>query len=244
VTQIQPANGTDEEQWSAWPEPAHWTRLDPRSLTPGPVVVLAAHPDDEVLGVGGLVHRLVLVGARLRFVWATDGEASHPGSTSPVVATLAAARRAESAAALARLAAGGAPRVRLGLPDGGLTDHEADLVRRLRAVVDPGELVLAPYRGDGHPDHEACGRAARAVAEHVLEYPVWTWSWAGPGDDRVPWRSALRVDLPGEARAAKAAAVGCFRSQVEPIGPSPADGPVLPASFLAHFARDFEVLLS
>jgi hypothetical protein len=52
------------------------------------------------------------------------------------------------------------------------------------------------------------------------------------------------VDLPDRVRAAKAAAVACFRSQVTAIGPGPADGPVLPARVLAHFARAFEVVLS
>jgi LmbE family N-acetylglucosaminyl deacetylase len=243
VTRIEPARGTDEASWAGWCATAGWPRLDPAVLAETPVVVLAAHPDDEVLGVGGLVSLLAAAGARLRFVWATDGEASHPGSTAPAVATLAATRRAESAAALSRLGAGLAPRTRLGLPDGGVTAREHDLVRRLRAVVDAGDLVLAPYRGDAHPDHEACGRAARAVAARVLEYPVWAWHWARPGDARVPWERAARVDLPEEARAAKAAAVACFRSQVLPIGPEPGDGPVLPQRVLAHFARDFEVVL-
>lgn len=244
VTRIEPERGTDEEAWSRWREPAGWPRLDPRGLAGAPVVVLAAHPDDEVLGLGGLVCRLAAAGALLRFVWATDGEASHPGSTAPALVTLAAQRRAESESALERLGAASAPRTRLELPDGGLAEREDDLVRRLRAVVDPGDLVLAPFSGDAHPDHEACGRAARVVADRVLEYPIWTWHWARPADPRVPWHRAVRVDLPDEVRAAKTAAVSCFRTQVRPIGPGPADGPVLPPRVLAHFDRAYEVVLS
>ncbi len=60
----------------------------------------------------------------------------------------------------------------------------------------------------------------------------------------MPWTRARRVDLDASARDRKAAAVGCFRSQVEPIGPGPADGPVLPDRVLAHFRRDHEVVLA
>ena len=244
MTVIEPLAGTDEGVWGAWSAVDHWPVLDPARLAGHPVVVLAAHPDDEVLGVGGLVHELAGLGARLRFVWATDGEASHPGSVSPTARDLAAVRRAESAAALRSLGAAEAPRVRLGLPDGGLAANLADLVRRLRAVVHRDDVVLAPWSGDGHPDHEACGVAAGRVARRLLEYPVWAWHWSRPEDPRVPWERAVRVLLPPPARAAKAAAVDCFASQVAPIGPGPADGPVLPARVLAHFARDHEVLLS
>jgi LmbE family N-acetylglucosaminyl deacetylase len=240
---INPRAGTAETEWAGWAEPARWPRLAPADLLGRTVVVLAAHPDDEVLGVGGLVTLLAALGARLRFVWATDGEASHPGSEAPVVRDLAAVRRAESAAALQRLGAGRAPRVRLELPDGGLADATEDLARRVRCVVHPDDLVLAPWSGDGHPDHEACGAAARSVGGQVLEYPVWAWHWARPGDDRVPWERAVRVDLDDAAQRAKADAVGCFRSQVAAVGPDVEDGPVLPPAVLAHFARDHEVLL-
>lgn len=243
MSRIEPLLGTAEADWERWSAGARagWPELDLTALTGQPIVVLAAHPDDEVLGAGGLVALLTEAGASLRFVWATDGEASHPGSTAAGVRGLAGTRRAESAAALDRLGASTASRVRLELPDGGLAEREEDLVRRLRCVTGPDDLVIAPWRGDAHPDHEACGRAAAAVTSRVLEYPVWAWSWARPGEDRVPWDRALRVDLPADVRARKAAAVSCFASQVRSLGPDPADGPVLPPGVLAHFARDYEV---
>jgi LmbE family N-acetylglucosaminyl deacetylase len=113
----------------------------------------------------------------------------------------------------------------------------------LVAEVGDADVVLAPWSGDGHPDHEACGRAAGRTTAAVLEYPVWTWHWAEPDDVRVPWSRARRVDLDADTAARKAAAVGCFRTQVAPIGPGPADAAVLPDRVLAHFRRDHEVVL-
>ena len=244
MTVIEPMAGTDESRWADWPAPQAWPTLDVEQVAGRPVLVVAAHPDDEVLGVGGLLAVLAGLGAELRLLWATDGEASHPGSTAEPAARLAAIRRSESSVAAERLGLAAAPRTHLGLPDGRLTGRANELAELLGQQVRDGEVVLAPWSGDGHPDHEACGRAARQVAPTVLEYPVWAWHWAEPDDDRVPWSRARRVDLDADARERKAAAVGCFRSQVEPIGPGLLDGPVLPDRVLAHFRRHHEVVLA
>jgi LmbE family N-acetylglucosaminyl deacetylase len=244
MTAIEPWAGTDESCWADWSGPSSWPALDVELLAQRPVVVVAAHPDDEVLGIGGLLAALARHGADVRLVWATDGEASHPGSTAEPAGRLASIRRSESAVAAERLGLAAAPRLHLGLRDGSLARHEDELAERLGDQVEAGDVVLAPWSGDGHPDHEACGRAAGRVAQNLLEYPVWAWHWAGPDDDRVPWARARRVDLDDATRERKAAAVRCFRSQVEPIGPGPADGPVLPDRVLAHFRRHHEVVLA
>ena len=244
MTTIEPMAGTDESRWTGWPAPASWPTLDVEQLAQQRVLVVAAHPDDEVLGVGGLLAVLAGLGADLRLLWATDGEASHPRSTAEPARRLASIRRAESSVAAERLGLAAVPRIHLGLPDGGLGRLEDQLTERIAFQVGADDVVLAPWSGDGHPDHEACGRAAGAAARTLLEYPVWAWHWAAPDDDRVPWSRARRIELDASARDRKAAAVSCFRSQVEPIGPGAADGPVLPDRVLAHFRRDHEVVLA
>lgn len=37
------------------------------------VLVIAAHPDDETLGMGGTIHKLSLLGSRVRVVFLSDG---------------------------------------------------------------------------------------------------------------------------------------------------------------------------
>ena len=238
------APGTPEALWAAWPG---WAGLDRLDLGgPRRVLVVAAHPDDEVLGVGGTIASLAAAGARLRLVAVTDGEASHPGSSSPVARDLARIRSAETLAALAALGAEHAEVVRLGLPDTGVGQHEEELVRRLGGLARDVDLCLAPWSGDVHADHEAAGRAAVAAGlltgVPVLQYPVWTWHWARPGDPRVPWQRAARLPLDPEARARKRAALDCFASQLLPIGAEPADLAVLPPEEIAHFLRDHEVV--
>src|SRR5690606_7604355 len=73
---------------------------------------------------------------------------------------------------------------RLGIPDGGVEARSAALKATLRTLLQPGDLVLAPWEQDGHPDHDAVGRAALAAAAQpgmrLLRYPVWAWHWLLP----------------------------------------------------------------
>jgi LmbE family N-acetylglucosaminyl deacetylase len=232
------APGTDEDAW------AGWGMLD---VLPGAcladaasAVIVAAHPDDEVLGAGGLISMLAASGVRLRLVAVTDGEGSHRGRADPVA--LARRRAAESAGALRALGASAIEEIRLGMPDTGLADHEEKLEAALAPLVADFDVCLAPWDRDMHPDHETAGRAARRAAETlVLCYPVWMWHWASPGDPRVPWERAARVPLAPDAAAKKRAAISFFASQTEDRGGGL--GPVLSRAMIAHFTRATEVLL-
>jgi LmbE family N-acetylglucosaminyl deacetylase len=239
------APGTAEAGWSGWLAARRWP-----SWAPDPswreVAVCAAHPDDEVLGAGGVLTLLATAGVAVHLVAVTDGEASHPGSAVLSPAELAAARVVETDRALAAL---GVPArtTRLGLPDSALAEREDDVRAGVAAAVAGADAVLSTWTGDAHPDHEVVGRAAlaagRAAGVPVWQYPVWAWHWAQPDDPRVPWGSARLVRLSPAARAAKRAAVDCFVTQVRPLGPAAADRAVLLPEVLAHFDRDVEVLL-
>jgi len=230
------APGTPESAWRAWPGLGQLPVLDAAEWASA--VVVAAHPDDEVLGAGGTIAALAARGARLRLVTLTDGEASHPHLRGKSIAPR---RTAETLAALRALGAGDTEVIRLGLPDSGLAAHEHDVTARLQELAWGFDLLLAPWDRDAHPDHEVAGRAARAArsGEGTLWYPVWMWHWARPGDPRVPWHAAGRVPLRRRVAACKRRAIGCFASQLQDR--SGTQGPVLPAGIVAHFARNIEV---
>lgn len=217
------------------------------------IVLLAAHPDDETLGAGGLLAAAAVAGLDITVVIATDGDASHPHSPTHTAAVLARIRRQEANAALASLA----PRAQLrflGLPDGRLFDHGELLREELRSVVQPATLLLSTYREDRHPDHEACGLAAADVAaEHGIalwEFPIWTWHWADPdaaalagAAPELPWSSMRRFDLPAPAREAKSEAMRAYVSQHSPLSDQPGDEAILPDYMLEHFQRSFETFI-
>lgn len=195
------------------------------------LVIVAPHPDDETLGLGATAAQLVASGVDVQVISVSDGGAAEPGATSRDRARVAITRRHELRRATGIL--GLDPPVSLGLPDGELTRHEDRVTEALGEILDraaPGTWCAATWRGDGHPDHEAVGRAAAQACARsgatLLEYPVWMWHWAVPGDPAVPWHQAHSVPVSGRALERKRQAAQCFRSQ---FVPGAADAPpVLP----------------
>jgi LmbE family N-acetylglucosaminyl deacetylase len=226
--------GTAEAVWEASEElrgVATWTPAFPAS---GRAVVVAPHPDDEILGAGGTLALLAAAGSEIVLVAVTDGEASHPGRRRE----LRSCRPLESAAAARRLGIEPIEIHRLGHADGGIDEDR--LVVELGGMVRPGDLLLAPWWRDGHPDHDLVGRASLAVGQlrstDLLSYLVWTWHWASPVGD-IPWAEACRVELGPEIADCKRKAVHCFTTQT--AGPDP----ILPARVLRRLTRSFEIFL-
>ena len=226
--------GTAEDTWSSWPSLAALPEADISAWRS--VVIVAAHPDDEVLGAGGTMALLAAAGVRLRLIALTDGEASHPGSDARAVART---RIAESAAALRVLGVHDIETIRLGLPDTGLNRLLPELTGLLRTHCRGFDACLAPWEADAHADHEAAGQAARQAFPAVWMYPVWMWHWAIPADLRVPWQRGCQIPLTVAAAAAKRAAISAFVSQL--TAREPAAPPVLSGEDVAHFTRQQEV---
>jgi len=206
-------------------------------------VVVSPHPDDETLGVGGLLAALLARRWSVCVVAVTDGEAAY-GRQGPLTAQrLAERRRGEQEEALQRLGGDrGARRisvVRLGMPDGGVEALREDLSAALAGRLVGADWCLAPLAWDGHPDHQASGAAARDACRDrvpLASYPIWAWHWATPSG--FPLDRAVRVPLSPAARERKARALDCFGSQYEPVE----GGPVVPPHVRVRFERPFEVL--
>jgi LmbE family N-acetylglucosaminyl deacetylase len=209
------------------------------------LVVVAPHPDDETLGLGATAAQLTRAGVDVRVVSVSDGGAAQPDAPLRDRARLEATRQHELLTATEVL--GLHPPVCLGLPDGRLAEHEDRLTDLLVGILDgsaPRTWCATTWRGDGHPDHEAVGRAAAAACARtgvtLLEYPVWMWHWAVPDDPAVPWDRARAVPLSPWAVDRKSRAAQCFQSQFEP--PAPGLPPVLPAFVLRRLLAVGEVV--
>ncbi|RKD83878.1 PIG-L deacetylase family protein [Kushneria marisflavi] len=239
--------GTPEADWQArgkleaMPLISHEMLVAPSQHA----VIVAPHPDDETLGFAGLMLQLAAAGHALQIVAVTDGTASHAGSSHWTPEHLARQRPRESLEALSRLGCQQQTTViRLGLPDTRVAEHESTLCDHLLTELTPAHVVLTTWRGDGHPDHEATGRACvRAcgiTGARLIEIPIWTWHWAAPQDSRVPWGRARRLPLDETLLAKKRAAIQAHESQLS-VDPATGKAPILPDHVLARLTRPYEV---
>ena len=131
-------------------------------------LVIAPHPDDAELGMGGTIALLLGRGLRVGVLDLTDGEPTPRGSVE--------IRARETAAATAAL---GLPwRENLGLPNRRLRatlrarGALAGVIRRVRP-----RWLFAPHWVDAHPDHVAATRLVEAARF---------------------WAKLTKCDLPGE----------------------------------------------
>lgn len=148
----------------------------------GGVLFVHAHPDDESMGTGGTIARLVAEGARVDLVTCTDGAEGeiHDPTLDHEEARprLPSIRAAELACSVDALGSGAIHHHMLGYRDSGMmgTDAnghadsfwQADLAgatRRLLAIVRearPAVIVSYDENGNyGHPDHINAARIAR-----------------------------------------------------------------------------------
>ena len=203
------------------------------------LVVVAAHPDDETLGVGGIIAACASRGVAVEIVIVTDGSGSGSGTHDGHDPDLPRRRADEARAAVALLA----PDARLHFlefADGATREDRAAITDALGAVlaaVPPGSTVFAPWRGDGHRDHRVIGEIVAGLIEptRLREYPIWMWHWGAPDHPDIPWhrmRSAV-IDP-----ATKRRALAVYTSQTT------GREPVLSASMLEHFTADREFVIT
>lgn len=193
----------------------------------GDLLVVAAHPDDEVRCAGGLIHAWVAGGGRVRVLSVSDGEPPDPRCYA-----LASARREELNEALRKLCPTHVVVTRLGLPLGKISQY-ANRVRNALLSLASGEVTLiAPNEHAGHPDREAVGRVcmefARAQGFALARYGIGRFGIGPTGSvarDGAPQGAApesagrgdearwVKFVLTEEARRAKSRAVQCFRAR-------------------------------
>jgi N-acetylglucosamine malate deacetylase 1 len=114
------------------------------------ILVIAPHPDDAELGMGGAILKLVRQGHILHLVDMTNGEPTPHGSVE--------IRAKESAAAAKVLGVG---RTLLGMKNREV-QHTVEARHALAAVIrkHKADWLFVPYPIDAHPDHVAVTKIA------------------------------------------------------------------------------------
>jgi LmbE family N-acetylglucosaminyl deacetylase len=163
---------------------------------------------------GGLISHLAMQGADVEVLAVTDGDGAASGAIDAGRLQQPSRRCGQILAAYRRLGVPEVRRHRLQLESGKVSDAEPDLIAALSELVGhdchPGLWCLAPWRRDGHPDHNAVGLVAEAVCRtynlRLVRYLCAAWEWLQPED--LPWRRVRQFALSDTVRARKDAAVG------------------------------------
>lgn len=189
------------------------------------LVVFSPHPDDNEVGAGATIARLIAQGCDVTYVIATSGQA---GSEDPAISgeQLAAVRKEEQVMALEIL--GGGRIIFLDYPDTQLQEHAAELGRDVIRVIREvrPDFIMSPdpwLPYEAHPDHTTLGHqvstgvimAPFALAQPDLGPPVPSPSIAYYGS---AWPNTV-VDVTSTFEA-KLRALDAHKSQFgPPLGP-------------------------
>jgi LmbE family N-acetylglucosaminyl deacetylase len=182
-------------------------------------LIIAAHPDDEVIGLGGQLHSF----RDLYVVHLTNG--APPGSGSAYAST----RRSELHAALALSGIGRERTTTLGLTDQESSLHLRDAAEELSRIISrlhPAIVYTHPYEG-GHPDHDSAAwiaraalrvNGARAILKEFTSYhngnPAGADAWLKTGAFLGGAAQVPQACILGEAqRERKQQMFDCFESQ-------------------------------
>jgi LmbE family N-acetylglucosaminyl deacetylase len=199
-------------------------------------LIIAPHPDDETLATGGLISAMRSDGQDVLVAAVTAGENAYKDARP-----LGEVRATEQRNALEILGVPPTKTVRLRFPDSDVAAHQQALVASLLSLAVSSTHIIAPWPADYHPDHEACGRAAQAVARltgvRLTFYFFWNWHC---GTIDVLKDEKLRTfPLSPAAKCARAEALDCHASQLH----RESGEPILSERLLAPARRPFEVYL-
>ena len=202
-----------------------------------PILLAAAHPDDEVIGAGA--H--LAFWPDVRVVHVTDGAPHNhpyaPGATFPDRVAYAAARRREAQDALAIAGIAAERIVDLAFVDQEAAFHLREISKRIAALIAairPALIVTHAYEG-GHPDHDAtcfAVHAARRIVARSGDSPpgvVEMTAYFGRGRQRVtgsflPSNGTPVVVVLDEAdRARKRRMLLCHKSQADLVDAFPVE---------------------
>ncbi len=214
---------------------------------PGAVLVLAPHPDDESLAMGGAIAAASAAGHRVHVAIVTDGSMSHPNSVVYPAAALSALRRGEAETAVEILTAGRETPIWLGYRDQGAPDDPgtfAEAEARLHPLVDGVTAIWTTWNGDPHIDHQRVWRLARWIADRLgcamFGCPVW-------GRVQPPVSAAssagLRCFRTTAFRDLKARAVAAHVSQMTGLIDDDPEGFRMPQDLAAHFVATDEIFI-
>lgn len=187
----------------------------------GPVLVVAAHPDDEVLGCGGTLHRLAREGREVHVLLLADGETSRTGAgTDRIEARTSAAERAAEVLGCRSV-------TRHRLPDNRMDSVPLlDVVKLIEEALrcHRPSTLFTHHAGDVNVDHRRAHEAVLAACRPQPGHPVRelfffevpsSTEWRPPHSG-LPFLPSCFVEIP-EDLPAKLEALRAYGEELRPF---------------------------
>lgn len=215
------------------------------------LVVIAPHPDDEVLGCGGLIAQAVKKKINITIIIMTGGDASHDNCCSISRETVKLERCKITTKTLRQL--GLAPRQiffldwedgNLPLPASSTFDSRTNELATLFSRLKPTK-IFCPHPFEGWADHVAAQEITKEASKRsevnatIYYYCVWFWySMSFRKAFSCDWSNSLVLDIK-EVYTQKKKAIAGYMTPCAPCG-KPWSG-VLPKELLTAFTWEKEL---
>lgn len=237
------------------------------------VLVVVAHDDDSILGVGGRIMRHIAEGDEVSVLVCHDGRTSHRAvfqrEERPSLQQVGEARRAEFAAAMKILGVTNWEILNLPGEEGRPSQNLEILAQMLEPKVIGIGLVVYYHMPDAHPDHRAVAEAVRLAIRlryrvdfepdefamtELFRFMIWNEDLAKsqgqtnmePSMAPAVPSNAERFILTAEELARKRQVLSCMKSQVKtrPYPDwDPQPRPILTKEFVEYFLRGEEIFI-
>lgn len=188
------------------------------------ILVIAAHPDDEILGVGGTMARYVAQGDEVAVMIVTDGSTSQYRQNENIDAILA-EKKNETEVACTIV---GVKKIFYGeLPDMKLdVISHIDINEKIEKVLEEfkPEIVFTHFWGDVNKDHKmvyestlvACRPVMNQIVKKIYAYSVPSSTEWNFGNVSNTFSPNTFIDIDGEYSEKKYLAMNAYKKELRP----------------------------
>lgn len=199
----------------------------------GKVLIIAPHPDDEVIGCAGLIQQVLKQGKQLYICILSGGEASLRDYSNISEEEIKKQRLSLTKKITTQLGLSADQLILLNFPDGNIHKKFPDfhILQQIIQQIKPDEIFVPHQKGEGWSDHIETGNMIKDIIKgttiRLYEYCVWFWYY---NVWKIDWKNACLVRMTSTEHQNKLKAIYDYITPLAPCG-KPYSG-VLPKVFV------------
>ena len=174
------------------------------------VLIVVAHPDDEVLGCGGTIAKLVDQNCRVKVIFLSDGESSRLNKKSLKKNTYRrnCAIKAMKVLGIKKLYSGKFKTLKV--------EFNEELNVEILKIIEKHkiDLIYGHWVGDVHHDHQAVGKSTLHSARHVKNILLYRSNWY---DSSLNFNGNFYIDI-SKTWEIKKRSIEMHKSEMERTG--------------------------